>query len=230
MKNENNEKTNNGYELIEADEGMHKTAVDAFSEYMDIVNKSGAGDKFELPSPEMSASKLMAITADRFRKHNKGLPEEEWWPIPTELIPHQIALLVLVHHKVRRLPWVEDPEIPFEERLFVYQTEGPKKGLYTTGVSKLIEEFEPGIEVEKKLLVVDWLTEVAEKGALCTRGDLVAVNNGIFNCRLGVLMPFSPEYIFLTKIHQDFIPAVQSTQFHKTRLETRPVGGIGGGN
>lgn len=209
MKKNTKAKRHNGYERIEANKAMHSAAIDAFSEFMDIVN-SCSDDGYGLASPEVSADVLTGLTIQRFRNHNEGLPREKQWPIPTELIPHQVALLVMAHHHVRLLPWVEDLERPFkEELLFAYQTKGPKKGLYTLGVSSLIKEFEPWMGDEKVSQVEEWLKKEAEKGVLCVRDELVAVNNGILNWRTEVLMPFSPEYIFLVKGPSSYVPAVR---------------------
>lgn len=199
----------NVYELIEEDEAMHKAAIDAFSDYISSATGGGDGFGYGLLSPEISASKLLSLTAARFRMHNERRPGEEQWPVPTELTPHQIALLVLAHHEVRLLPLVDDIESQFLEYLFAYQTEGPKKGLYTIGVRELIKEFEPGIGMAKELQVKLWLEEDAEKGVLCVREDLMAFNDGIYNGRTKALMPFSPEYIFLTKLNLNYASDVR---------------------
>lgn len=164
------------YELLEADRVMHRATVDAFSEYMATVSGS------VLPAPLEAASRLLKITADRFRKHNKGLPRKERWPVPKELTPHQIALLILAYHEVRALPWMDDYENP-KDILFVYQDDGPDKGIYISGAYEIAKEFEPGIDFDKETQVVEWLDEDAERGKRCTKKNLVPVNNGIFNCR-----------------------------------------------
>ena len=202
--------TQNGYglyELIEADEAMHRAAVEAFSEFMDIVNGGS------LPAPLESASMLLDITIDRFGEHNEGLPCDEQWPVPAELTPHQLALLIMVHYEVRALSWMDEREDP-DWILFVYQPDGPDRGIYTDCAYGYAEEFEPLIEWEKESRVVDWLMEEAERGVRCVREELVAVNNGIFNCRTKALMPFSPEYIFLAKSPVNYVPAAVKPVLH----------------
>lgn len=44
--------------------------------------------------------------------------------------------------------------------------------------------------------------------------DLIAVNNGIFNYKTKELMPFSPDYVFLSKSHVDYVKNAPNPVIH----------------
>ncbi|MED0665676.1 phage/plasmid primase, P4 family [Bacillus badius] len=95
----------------------------------------------------------------------------------------------------------------FEEntRLAMYQ---PTEGIYTrniTLIKRVISWLEPQLNNSKAEDVIYHLTNTADMREKTESRYLIPVQNGVFNLKTKKLEPFSPEYVFTTKISTAYI-------------------------
>lgn len=91
---------------------------------------------------------------------------------------------------------------PDLDLLAVYQTDGPKAGLYVddeTVLRWIVRQFKSTITNSEFNEVRQALRDIAPRVERTQDRDLVPVCNGVFNYKTKQLMPFSPEYVFLSK-------------------------------
>lgn len=194
------------YEAYEADNDFDTL----FFTYLGV-----AGYLKEIGNAPLTAAEVVKgvqeSTAETFRSRFARLAP------PAELTPLQIAYIIMNRHNVALLP-LEFMPYPYTPRscryIFIYQTDGPDKGTYMTRLKDVILQYEPGCPNHKMEKVESWLSECAEGAQLCTKENLVPVNNGIFNCRTKKLMPFSPKYMFISKSPLDYVPNAVNPVIH----------------
>src|SRR5699024_2840570 len=90
-------------------------------------------------------------------------------------------------------------------RVAMYQ---PKEGIYTrntTIIKRVISWLEPKLNSNKADEVIYHLTNRADIKEPTISRYLIPVQNGIFNLETKKLDPFSPEYIFTTKIDTPYV-------------------------
>ena len=93
--------------------------------------------------------------------------------------------------------------------LAIYVPDGPRGGTYSTDERifyKKAKEFCYTITKQIFKEVLEHLMLAAEEVCPCQDADLIFVGNGIFNYKTKQLMPFSPEYVSLSKCGVDYIP------------------------
>lgn len=101
--------------------------------------------------------------------------------------------------------------------LCLYQSDGPDAGTYTESETALyslalrynVQLTDPGFKE-----VVHRLRAIAPRVERTMDMDLIAVNNGIFDYRTKELLPFSPDYVFLSKSHVDYDPNAVNVTIH----------------
>lgn len=166
-------------------------------------------------TPAEAVLKLREATAEIFRERNEKLPHEQWLAPPAGLTPFQLAQLTMKLYDVAVLSPLDKPWTPRGCcRAYVYQTDGPDRGLYSNDLYSVFYRIDPGSPFHKMNEATDWLRVCAKKMRRCVRKDLAPVNNGIFNCRTKKLMPFSPKYVFLTKSAVDYVPDAVNPVIH----------------
>lgn len=120
----------------------------------------------------------------------------------TALLPIQIARLVNYIYCIRRIPYAGERGNIDLDLLAVYQESGPNKGLYVeneTALRWVVRSIKEDISNSEFNEVRQALRDIALRAERTQDRDLVPVNNGIFNYRTKQLMPFSPEYVHLSK-------------------------------
>lgn len=118
------------------------------------------------------------------------------------LLPMQVAHLVNFLYCVRRIPCAGEKGNVDLDLLGIYQSEGPRAGLYETSDKAFREpmrNLKPTITDNEITEAHHVLRDIAWRVERCQSPELVPVNNGIFNYRTKELLEFSPEYIFLSK-------------------------------
>src|SRR5690606_37908982 len=99
----------------------------------------------------------------------------------------------------------------------IYCESGPHEGLYVTDEDLLsdwvyqLNETATSKQVDE---VITYVRRRAPKRERTTDPDLVPVNNGVFNYKTKELMPFSPDYVFLSKSTVDFDPEAENPVIH----------------
>ena len=96
----------------------------------------------------------------------------------------------------------------YDKKIGVYQFDGHNKGLYDTSKESLIDlmklycpDLSDSLYRETKAFLRDTLPEVA----VCDDKDLIAYNNGIYDVYHKKFMLFSEDYVFVSKLREDFV-------------------------
>ncbi|MEX6218664.1 phage/plasmid primase, P4 family [Mammaliicoccus sciuri] len=105
-------------------------------------------------------------------------------------------------------------------KLAMYQEE---EGIYTrnrTLIKRVISWLEPRLNERKAEEVIYHLTNTAKVTRQTEQPHLIPVNNGVFNREKGVLEPFSPNYVFTSKISTNYVhnakqPNIKGWDFDK---------------
>lgn len=186
----------------------------------------GGIDMDSIPSPETIENELLQATNNAIERYNLG-PRDENAPIGAklkdaypdqkppgerlkklrELLPLQIALAIKWLHHAKLICWAAD-EGDGNYDVGVYQSEGDAKGVYDTrsdNLTRLIRRYDATISKRNVDEVVAILRAVCEVVSPCTKPDLVAVNNGLYDYGNKILMDFDPELVFTSKIGTDFV-------------------------
>lgn len=95
--------------------------------------------------------------------------------------------------------------------MYVNNTDSKKYGTYMSNTKYLFEIMEmiaPSFKNRDMQDVIDKIERSAKTVEQTKDKHLYAVNNGIYNSKTHELMPFSPDYVYLTKIPVDYKPQV----------------------
>ena len=199
------------------------------------VDYLGGIDMDSDPSPETIENELLQATNNAIQEYNLG-PRDENAPIGAklkdaypdqkppgerlrklkELLPFQIALAIKEVHHAKLICWAAD-EGDGNYDVGVYQSEGDAKGVYDTrsdNLTRLIRRYDATISKRNVDEVVAILRAVCEVVSPCTKPDLVAVNNGLYDYGNKILMDFDPTLVFTSKIGTDFVEDAPNPVIH----------------
>ena len=134
-----------------------------------------------------------------------------------QLIPLQIAYPIsfVFHVRMISCSGIIGNTYDDYETLGIYLDCGEYAGLYVTNeyiISQIILSFV--FSVTDKFIdeVITKLKLIAQRVKRTVDKDLIAVKNGIFHYDTKQIMPFSPEYVFLSKLRIDYNPFVKKVQ------------------
>nr|WP_275590126.1 MULTISPECIES: phage/plasmid primase, P4 family [unclassified Mammaliicoccus] len=105
-------------------------------------------------------------------------------------------------------------------KLAMYQEE---EGIYTrnrTIIKRVISWLEPRLNERKAEEVIYHLTNTVKVTRQTEQPHLIPVNNGVFNRETGILEPFTPNYVFTSKISTNYVhnakqPNIKGWDFDK---------------
>lgn len=180
-------------------------------EYLDQLNLNA------LPSVNDLKEDLYSKTIDMLRVTNSALDKDVQLAYPSGLTENQIYQVISRLYHVRRVACSTANSSPELDILAVYQPDGPDAGLYSDSslvLSKLVRSFNLDISARGIQNVVDMLRESAPRVFRTDNPDMIAVNNGVFNYETKQLMPFSPEYVFLSKSRVNYNPNATNVVIH----------------
>ena len=118
---------------------------------------------------------------------------------PTTIAPVRCAYILMEHISFLLFDLEE------HTRVAMYV---PSEGVYTRNVTiikRVISWLEPKLNNNKADEVIYHITNRAEVKDMTVSRDLIPVKNGIFNRKTKQLEPFSPEYVFTTKINTKYV-------------------------
>ena len=197
---------------------MYYTQTDvertATSQYLNDVQAGlDAGDP--MPSSEEMEAELLGTTQNYFFAYNQSLTKtnkDMKWTVPKTLTNEQIAALVSFKYHFRRLIGGSDED---KDLLVVYNA---GRGIYTSSVTimkSMCREFSSKIKTKADWdSIFDNIYERAERVTQCQDQDIIPVANGLFNYKTKELLPFSPDYVILTKSPINFNPNAQNVVIH----------------
>lgn len=180
-------------------------------EYLDSIDVTNP------PLPSVIQAEIIEMSTVRIQMENQLRAKGTQWRIPTRLAPAQIAdILVKLHHVVNIAYGGFDESSEYDV-LSVYQTDGEDEGIYTSSKQmfyKLIRQYGYLLSDKEINETITLLKQMVPRVIRCSEINLLAVNNGIFDYDTKQLMPFSPEYVFVSKSRVNYNPNAQNPVIH----------------
>lgn len=139
------------------------------------------------------------------------------WKVPTELVPSQVAYILIHMHKVALIETGVSENDEEKLLLGIYVDDGSDKGIYVTTetqIRRIARQYKKSLTRKELGEVMDILREEAPKVRRCEEENLVPVNNGIFNFDTKKLMPFTPDRVFLSKVKVNYNPMARNFTIH----------------
>lgn len=180
-------------------------------------------DLSKLPSPAVIEEELLVRVNKALKLENAqrtvnvspraDANEKNQIPLMKRLLFSQVAhILSSVHNVVRIAPSGKNTDRD-HDLLAVYVDKGSDCGIYASsedqirGVARM---YDRSMTINEAREVMAVLREEAPRVERTIDRDLVPVNNGVFDYRSKELLPFSPDYVFLSKARVDFDPNAKS--------------------
>lgn len=160
---------------------------------------------------------LFSMTCDEIMVRNASVMKNMQWKMPKTLYPLQIALVIAHFYEICCLSGLAEDFSTGDDPIILYQETGEKAGLYVldeTPVDKLISSYNEMITSPQIKEVRAHLRRILPHRQRTLDKNLIAVENGIFDYEKKVLLPFSPEYIFLSKSQVAYNPSAQNPVIH----------------
>ena len=188
---------------------------------VDAVNDALAQPK--LPTPNEIKGNILDNSRNAVEMYNSIAQPRAKWKIPTELVPFQVAYVMLRLHYVALIETSESETDADCLLLGVYVDSGDNEGIYTTDetdIRRIARQYKKSISRREFQEMMDVLREEAPRVKRCMDPNLIAVNNGIFNYDTKILMPFSPDLVFITKSKVDYNPNAKNIVIHNNMDNT----------
>lgn len=185
-----------------------------------------------LPSLAAIGAGVLRKAVDETRLHNTVCPKEERWPLPRSLSVYAVAEILRRIHIVRNIDLTADPSKgPLSQKqlgqsLGVLGVYDPAEGIYridgagdelTSFLSREITLLDNTVRVADYDSVLRLLRCGAATVARTCDPNLIPVGNGIFDYKTKTLLPFSPDFVFLTKCPVNYVPSALNPNLHNDR-------------
>ena len=194
----------------EIDLDMPPAADTVKSELLRLTNM--CVEKYNLGREDENAPKN-AKMSDRF-PDMKGPGDK--FPKLRSLAPVQVAMCVHALHHAVALQW-DDMYDDGNFDVALYRDEGSKEGTYDANdayLTRVIRQYESTLSKNAVEDVKHILGSICPEVSPCDSPHLIAVNNGIFDYKNKVLMPFAPGYVFTSKSSVDFVMNAPNPTIH----------------
>ena len=159
------------------------------------------------------------IRSEAIAKINKAIVDSNnadphpKWPTIKSLSISEIDIIIRALYSIKAISMADDISMDESLQVGVYQTKGPDEGLYCiddTKVNNLIYKFGPNLTSSQLKDVVKLLLVHSDKAVRAKDKELVPVQNGIWNIKTKSLIPFSDEFIYMSKIPISINPNAKS--------------------
>ena len=138
---------------------------------------------------------------------NVALPKSASMRMPQSLEPQQIAEVINYLFTVRRIQPADGSNDTSYDLLGIYCSTGRDAGLYVTdedAFEKIARQFKYNLKINDFKEMMRALRCLVPRVARTKDPNLVPVNNGVFDYDTKTLLPFSPDYVFLSKCRVDY--------------------------
>ena len=170
-------------------------------EYLDIAESAGLKDIKTIAHELLAATNRSISTMSNINKKKNTLQRLSF---------AQIGECLIRIHNVVNLS-LDDTDDASERStvLAVYMDFGKEEGLYhidisDTAIKKLINQYSFSTKRNDQNEVLNYLKVHAPVKKRNSNCDLIAVKNGVFDFKSKVLIPFSPDYVFTTKLKVNY--------------------------
>lgn len=168
------------------------------------------------PPPKQIEGDYLTLLSEMIEKENQTRPKGQRIKMLQTMPPEAIAFFILNYHSVIRIPYSGDEPEMYND-LYIYVDKGDFKGLYSRDenlFAMLIRQYDFSATDNKIANVISHLKPYAPIRQKCENKDLVPVNNGLFDYKKKVLLPFNPDLVFTAKSPIDFIPNAPNVLLH----------------
>lgn len=188
------------------------------SEYIEKIKKDMEKGN-PIPPPPDIQNELLELTNKAIDVENACKPRNERWRKLSDLHIMQISDLMLALYHIVCVKCAGKHSDSDYDLLAVYiQKEGaPNEGTYDTNettLHRIAKYYKRSLSKAECREILADLRDNAPHRKRCQDPDLIAVNNGIFNYKTKRLMPFSPDYVFLSKSHVNYNPDARNITIH----------------
>ena len=180
-------------------------------------------DMNNLPSPETIESELLTLTRGEIDIENAGRSKGDKITKPATLSFAQITDLMLALYPIRRIICTNEDIDGDYDLLAIYNKEGHNEGIYTTNEDDFYEiatKFNYQLSQRDFNEILNKLKTKAKRVMRTNDKDLIPVGNGIFNYATKQLLPFSEEYIFMTKSKVNYNDKAANPMIHNPKDNT----------
>lgn len=153
-----------------------------------------------------------AIAAEAAARHSKmaRAPQLTTLEVLDEIT---VARVIIARERVVSIDLTEGAGSEDLTLLALYQQSGPDEGVYRddeTPLRLLISELRPSSTANQVKSILQLLSTLAPRVRRTVAEHLVPVGNGVFDHLKQELLPFSPEYVFLSKSEVSYDPTAES--------------------
>ena len=170
-----------------------------------------------LPSPDEIKGNILDNSRNSVTMYNSIAQQGAKWKVPTELVPFQVADVLLRLYKVALIETGVQGDDADNVLLGMYMDDGPNEGLYITNETefrKIARKYKKSLTRKEMSEIFDILKEEAPRVQRCEEQNLIAVNNGIFDYDTKTLMPFTSDLVFIAKAKVDYNPNAKNVVIH----------------
>lgn len=170
--------------------------------------------------------KILQSMHNEIDLHNTVCPKDARWRKPISLTVYGVTEILSRLRIVRAIDLYAGPcadrttknnAANLQDREPLLAVYDPKTGLYSVDHFSLLRialELEPDLSLQSQETILRNLKTLALRVQRTFDPDLIPVNNGIFNYKTKELLPFSPDFVFLTKSPVDYIPFPSNPVIH----------------
>ena len=191
-----------------------KTTTTLYLDGIDVKN----------PPPPIQIEKELLITVKaEVDVENSTREKGNKIKAPQTLSFAQIADIMLKIYHICKISCTNRKSDSDYDLLGIYQTKGPYEGLYATDENSFREIatlYNYQLTQREMTEILVRLNDGAKKTERTKDPDLIAVNNGIFNYKTKQLMPFSPDYVFISKSKVNYNPNAVNINIHNNQDNT----------
>jgi len=166
-------------------------------------------DPNNLPPPNEIEGDLLQLARAAIDTQNALLSKGGKYQQIQNLTPDQVFTIVSRLYHFRRIYFTEQFTASSDSYLFtIYHDSGPLEGLYTQDdmlIETIIDSYNCELTGQQTDMILRKLESSAKAVKRTLDPDLIPVKNGVFNYKTKQLLPFSPEYTFLTKLQVDYV-------------------------
>ena len=188
--------------------------LDAVKRFFEIH----ASDKDSL-TLEMVEGEILDLTYVSIDAHNKACQKDEKWLKSSQLGAAAAATVLLEMCVIRNVNLCPDNGMPVDgtDGCFLLGVYDEDEGIYRIGDRAIIEyirRIDANFSIRGTAEILNKIREMAPSVVRTANKDLIPVKNGIFDYRNKKLLPFSPEYVYLTKCPVNYVPSAVNPVIH----------------
>lgn len=161
----------------------------------------------EVPEPEEIQEMLIPEIRQAIDNRNQNANKSDIWSKPSMLSPDFVGQLMVEFNHVVMLSMSDGVPTRNNAQLAIYCPDGDKQGCYSFDANLINAVMcrYASFSASRKRDCIDYMMANAPLIKVTRNKNLIAVRNGIFNRETKQLLPFSPDYVFTSKITVDYV-------------------------